>query len=86
MFKSLSSIPPPVIFLIPTHLAWIKDFQDPLDIQINSFISPRHLLNGRKEMLLEKSTMKNVMLLFLSGKGLIWISRLTPRNCIQMTA
>lgn len=65
MFKSSSSIQLPVIFLILAHSAWIKDFKDPLHIQSNSFISPEHLLNGRKEMSLKKTTMKNVMLLFL---------------------
>lgn len=65
VFKSPSSTQLPVIFLILAHLAWIKDFKDPLDIQSNSFISPGRLRNGRKEMSLKKSTMKNVMLLFL---------------------
>lgn len=65
VFKSPSSIQLPVIFLILAHLGQIKGFKDPLDIQSDSFISPGHLLNGRKEMSLKKSTMKNVMLLFL---------------------
>lgn len=86
VFKSPSSIQLPVIFLILAHLAWIKDFKDPVDTQSNSFISPRHLLNGRKEMSLKKSNMKNVMLLFLFLQGIVWISRPAPRNCIQIPA
>lgn len=64
-FKYPSSIQLPVIFLILAHLAWIRGFKDPLDIQSNSFLSPGRFLNGRKEMPLKKSTMKNVMLFFL---------------------
>lgn len=88
IFKSPSSIQLLVIFLILAHLAWIKDFKDPLDIQSNSFISPGHLLNGRKEgnVTKEKHYEKCDAAFSLSGKGMIWISRPTPRNCIQMPA
>lgn len=66
VFRTPFSIPLLVIFFIPTHLTWIKGFEDPLDIQSHSFTSSGHLLSGRKEMSHFSSCFSLMTLLFLA--------------------